>query len=189
MWRSPIEFEVAEFHLNPHSYGDLPPPQMTADQGSFVSIKERHMVGYNPNECGIDFIMYFVVQLHIIAILYCANVTTILASCNCQDNTTYPLWHHKVAYCDITTSLSYTTFHEWGRAVTYALGKQHFFYCKFERVCRLVICKSDRICVLNTFGVKLNFLFLLISTSNFRFETGIHQLNEKVDSSSGFDMI
>ncbi len=71
--------------------------------------------------------------------------------------------------------------------VTSALAKQHLVCCKFEQNRRLVIFNSDNL-FLEYFLCKLTFSFIKINTSNIKFEIQIHQLNEKVNSTSGFDM-
>ncbi len=85
-------------------------------------------------------------------------------------------------YCDSIAPLLGTTFQ-----VTSALGKQHFVHWKFEQNYRLMIFYSDRISFLNTFCANWHLSILLITASNMRFETRIHQLNEN-DSTSGLEM-
>ncbi len=76
-------------------------------------------------------------------------------------------------------SLLCTTFREWGSHVcTWKIT-----FCTLQ--IWLLIFNSDKICFLNPFFVT--FSILLISASNM-FETRIHQLNENVDSTSGFEM-
>ncbi len=71
--------------------------------------------------------------------------------------------------------------------VTSALAKQYFVHCKFEQNHRLVIFNRHYL-ILEYFLCKLTFSFIQINTSNIKLEIRIHQLNEKVNSTSGFDM-
>ncbi len=73
-------------------------------------------------------------------------------------------------------------------AVTSALAKKQFVHCKFEQNHRLVIFQQWHNLFLEYFLCKLTFSFIQISTSNIKFEIRIHQLNEKVNSTSGFDI-
>ncbi len=73
--------------------------------------------------------------------------------------------------------------HFMNRTVTSALAKQHFVHCKFEQNHSLVTLFVSWILL-----CKLTFSFIQINTSNIKLEIRIHQLNEKVNSISGFDM-
>ncbi len=89
-------------------------------------------------------------------------------------------------YCDVTRPLSFTTFHECGI---------HICTCK-TTFCTLQIWTKPQVgdfqqwdnLFLEYILCKLTFLFIQINTSNIKFEIRIHQLNEKVNSTSRFDM-
>ncbi len=89
-------------------------------------------------------------------------------------------------YCDVIRPLSFIIFHEWG---------SHICTCK-TTFCTLQIWTKPQVgdfqqwhnLFLEYFLSKLTFSFIQINTSNIKFEIGIHQLNEKVNSTSGFDM-
>ncbi len=87
-------------------------------------------------------------------------------------------------YCDVIRPLSFITFHECG---------SYICTCKTP-VCTLQIWTKPQVgdfqewynLFLEYFLCKLTFSFIQINTSNFEFEIRIHQLNEKVNSTSGF---
>ncbi len=89
-------------------------------------------------------------------------------------------------YCDVIVPLSLITFHEWG---------SHICTCK-TTFCKLQIWTKPQVgdfqqwlnLFLEYFLCKLTFLFIQINTSNIKFEIRICQLNEKVNSISGFKM-
>ncbi len=85
-------------------------------------------------------------------------------------------------YCDINRLLFFITFHEWGC---------HICTCK-KTFCMLQIWTKPQVGDFqqwhNLFLYKLTFSFIQINTSNIKFEIRIHQLNEKVNSTSGFGM-
>ncbi len=89
-------------------------------------------------------------------------------------------------YCDVIRPLSFITFQEWG---------SHICTCK-TTFCTLQIWTKLQVgdfqqwhnLFLEYFLCKLTFSFVKINTSNIKFEIRIHQLNEKVNSTSGFDM-
>ncbi len=88
--------------------------------------------------------------------------------------------------CDVIRPLSFITFHERG---------SHICTCKIT-FCTLQIWTKPQVgdfqqwhnLFLEYFLCKLTFSFIQINTSNIKFEIWIHQLNEKVNSTSGFDM-
>ncbi len=89
-------------------------------------------------------------------------------------------------YCDVIRPLSFITFHAWG---------SHICTCK-TTFCTLQIWIKPQVgdfqhwhnLFLEYFLCKLIFLFIQINTSNIKFEIRIYQLNEKVNSISGFNM-
>ncbi len=89
-------------------------------------------------------------------------------------------------YCDVIRRLSFITFHEWG---------SHICTCK-TTFCTLQIWTKPQVgdfqqwhnLFLKYILCKLTFLFMQINISNIKFEIRIHQLNEKENSISGFDM-
>ncbi len=89
-------------------------------------------------------------------------------------------------YCDVIRPLSFITFHGWN---------SHICTCK-TTFCMLQIWTKPQVgdfqqwhnLFLEYFLCKLTFLFIQINTSNIKFEIRIHQLNEKVNLTSGFDM-
>ncbi len=89
-------------------------------------------------------------------------------------------------YCDVIRPLSFITFHECG---------SHICTCKIT-FCTLQIWTKPQVgdfpqwhnLFPEYFWCKLTFLFIQINTSNIKFEIRIHQLNEKVYLTNGFDM-
>ncbi len=118
----------------------------------------------------------------------------------CWSNITYPLLWNVVAYttspthcditmgvyCDVIRPLSFITFQEWS---------SHICTCK-TTFCMLQIWTKPQVgdfqqwhnLCLEYFLCKLTFLFIQINTWNIKFEIGIHQLNEKVNLTSVFEM-
>ncbi len=89
-------------------------------------------------------------------------------------------------YCDVIRPLSFITFHEWN---------SHICTCK-TIFCTLQIWTKPQVCdfhqwhylFLEYFLCKLTFSFIQLITLNIKLEVRIHQLNEKVNSTSGFDL-
>ncbi len=135
------------------------------------------------------------IQLHIKALWYSY---TLVPPCAAATSPTHcemwlPRQHHlpivTSQWVFTVTSLDYCpSSHFMNGAVTSVLAKQHFVHCKFEQNHRLVIFNSDIICFFEYFLCKLTFSLLQIKTTNIKFEIRIHQLNEKVNSTSVFDM-
>ncbi len=89
-------------------------------------------------------------------------------------------------YCDVIRPFSFITFHEWG---------SHICTCK-TTFCTLQIWTKPQVgdfqqwynLFLEYVLCKLTFSLIQINTSNIKFEIRIHQLNEKVNSTHGFNM-
>ncbi len=74
-------------------------------------------------------------------------------------------------------------------AVTSGLGKQHFVMLQIWAKLQVGDIQQWKNLFLEYYLCKLTFSILLINASNIRYEARIHQLNENVDSISGFEML
>ncbi len=111
----------------------------------------------------------------------------IVCMCGCQDNATLPIMTSQWVFTVTSLHHCYAPhFMNWANISS--LGKQHFVHCKFEQNYRLVIFISGYSLFLKYILCKPIFLSLQISASSIRIETRIHQLNENVDWTSGFEM-
>ncbi len=89
-------------------------------------------------------------------------------------------------YCDVIAPLPCTIFHEWGSDT--CTWKTTF--CTLQIWAKLQVGDIQQWwnLFLKYILYKLTFSILLINASNIRFEARIHQLNENMDSISGFEM-